>query len=622
MLHLNDITLRVAGRPLLEGASWHLPAGCRAALVGRNGTGKTSLFRLITGELAVDQGEVRLQSGVRIGVVAQEAPGGTASVLETALAADRERAALLARRETAPPEEQGEIETRLLEIGAAAAPARAAAILKGLGFDEAAQARPLMSFSGGWRMRVALAGVLLIEPDLLLLDEPTNHLDLEATLWLTEHLRNYPRTLLLISHDRDLLNAVPERIVHLEGGKLVGYNGNYDSFARQRAERRALLAKAQAKQAERRAQLQAFVDRFRAKASKARQAQSRLKMLERMAEIDVPPAEPEVRLAFPAIEPPPPPLITLDRVRVGYGQTVVLDRLDLRLDPDDRVALLGQNGNGKSTLAKLLAGRLAPLAGEMTIARGLKVGFFAQHQIEDLEPDQDALGHLRARRPQDRDESHRARLARFGLIQARAETPARHLSGGEKARLALTLLCLDEPNLLILDEPSNHLDIDSREALVEAITEYRGAVVLISHDRHLVEAVADRLWLVADGRVGPFDGDMDDYRRLLLEQRRGSDATAQPGHRAAGREGRLSAAERRARLAPLREAARRAEREVLALQAEQARLHQDQADPALWGDAVRRQLVARRLDELARAIAAAEDRWLEAEAAIEAVDAA
>jgi ATP-binding cassette, subfamily F, member 3 len=625
MLHLNDVTLRVAGRPLLEGATLHVPAGQRFGLVGRNGTGKSTLLRLIAGEIEPDAGSVRLQAGTRVGMVAQEAPGGDVTPLKAVLAADREREALLAE---AAAEAGGdaarlaEVHDRLRAIQADAAPSRAASILKGLGFDDAAQARPLSSFSGGWRMRVALAAVLFLEPDLLLLDEPTNHLDLEAVTWLEDHLRRYPRTLILVSHDRDLLNAVPQRIAHLEHRKLQAYVGNYDAFARTRAERLVLLEKSRAKQAAERAHVQSFIDRFRYKASKARQAQSRIKLLEKMKEVAAPPPEPEVVFAFPAADVPAPPLVTLDRAAVGYGGRPVLDRLDLRLDPDDRIALLGANGNGKSTFAKLLAGRLEPTAGTVTRARGLRAGFFAQHQIEDLEPEQDAIHHVTARMPKEAEQAVRARLARFGLGAERAETRARHLSGGEKTRLALCLMCLDAPQFLILDEPTNHLDIDSREALVDALNAFPGAVLLISHDRHLVELVADRLWLVAGGRVRPYEGDLDDYRRLLLE-------TSAPEQRAAAaverpRPDRLSGAARRSLLAPLRQAARAAERELERLAAERAALEARLADPATYaaGGAADPAALRKALAEVAARTEAAEARWMEAEEEIDRLEAA
>ncbi|HEX6143050.1 MAG TPA: ABC-F family ATP-binding cassette domain-containing protein [Geminicoccaceae bacterium] len=618
MLHLNDITLRIAGHVLLEGASVHVPAGHKVGLVGRNGTGKTSLLRLIRGEIQPDQGAVRLTGGSSIGSVAQEAPGGEATPLDAVLGADEERARLLEEAErTRDPYRIGEVQGRLAEIGAYAAPARAAAILKGLGFDDTAQARPLRLFSGGWRMRAALAAVLFKEPDLLLLDEPTNHLDLEASLWLEEHLRRYPRTLIIVSHDRDLLNKVPDRIVHLEQRSLTLYAGNYDAFARARREKLELMQKERVKVDARRRHMQAFVDRFRYKASKARQAQSRLKALQKLDDVAAPPPEPEVELRFPDPEIPSPPLITLDRVRAGYGGQVVLDRLDLRLDPDDRIALLGANGNGKSTFAKLIAGRLEPMAGEIVRAAKLRVGFFAQHQIEDLDPEANAIEHLQRLLPLLREEQVRARLGAFGLIQDKAERPAQALSGGEKARLTLALVAARDPQILILDEPTNHLDIDSRDALVEALNDFPGAVVLISHDRHLVELVADRLWLVADRRVRPYDGDLDDYRREVLDAARAAERT--PGKPEAGAGRRREASDRRQRVIELRREARAAERELERIAADHRKLTARLGDHATYQRMPGEELEAliKREAALKSELQAAEARWLAAEEALE-----
>jgi len=617
MLHLNNVTLRVGGHALLEGASLHLPAGRKAGLVGRNGSGKTSLLRLILGALQADAGEVRLQSGARVGQVAQEAPGGEVTPREAVLAADRERARLIAEAETTRDAHRiAEAHTRLAEIGAHAAPARAAAILKGLGFDEAEQQRPLAAFSGGWRMRVALASILFAEPDLLLLDEPTNHLDLEAALWLEAYLRTYPRTLLLVSHDRDLLNRVPDQIVHLDRRRLSVYAGGYDAFERARRERAELLAKERAKQEAKRRHMQAFVDRFRYKATKARQAQSRLKALEKMAPLPEITDDPDVVFRFPEPDVPPPPLITLEGVRAGYGDQVVLDRLDLRIDPDDRIALLGRNGNGKSTFAKLLAGRLEPMAGTIVRPPRLRVGYFAQHQIEDLDPRASGIEHLARLLPELREERLRARLGAFGLSQDKAEREARRLSGGEKARLVLALICALDPQILILDEPTNHLDLDSRDALVQALNDFPGAVILVTHDRHLIELTADRLWLVADRRVRPYEGDLDDYRRLLLE--RPDDGGGTEGAGGQKRQARRGRAEERARLAPLRQAARDAEREVARLQTERAELAARLADASTYAmPAAEVEALMKRHAEIETAIAAAEARWLEAEEAIE-----
>jgi ATP-binding cassette subfamily F protein 3 len=613
MLHLNDVTLRIGGRPLLERASAHVPAGHKVGLVGRNGSGKTTLLRLICGELQQDAGDVRLQSAARIGRVAQEAPGGEQTPLAAVLEADPERSRLLREAETeSDPYRIGEIQGRLAEIGAHAAPARAAVILNGLGFDEAAQGRPLASFSGGWRMRVALAAVLFAEPDLLLLDEPTNHLDLEASLWLEDYLRRYPRTLILVSHDRDLLNRVPERILHLDQLRLTTYAGGYDAFERTRSERLVLQEKERTKQEAQRRHIQTFIDRFRYKASKARQVQSRIKALERMASIAPVLDAPDVVFRFPAPDVPAPPLITLDGVRAGYGANVVLDRLELRIDPDDRVALLGANGNGKSTFAKLLAGRLQPMAGELVAAAKLRVGYFAQHQIEDLVPQESAVRHLARLLPDLREERLRARLGAFGLSQDKADLPAERLSGGEKARLNFALICAADPQILILDEPTNHLDIDSREALVEALNDFPGAVLLISHDRHLIELTADRLWLVADGRVRPYEGDLEDYRRLLL-------AATRPQERMRpGPLRRRQQAEQRARVLDLRREARAAERALDALTADHGRLAARLSDGATY-DLPGSELEAliRREAELKAALEAAGQRWLEAEEALE-----
>jgi ATP-binding cassette subfamily F protein 3 len=619
MLHLNDVTLRIGGRTLLERASVHLPAGHRIGLVGANGSGKTSLLRLILGELAPDAGEIRLRRGARVGWVAQEAPGGDRTPRQAVLDADQERARLLRAADAAVEAHAiAEIQTRLADIGAHAAPARASAILAGLGFDEQAQQRPLAGFSGGWRMRVALAAVLFAEPDLLLLDEPTNHLDLEASLWLEDYLRRYPKTLLLVSHDRDLLNRVPERIVHLDQQRLTTYSGGYDAFERARRERLTLQAKERTNLEARRRHMQAFVDRFRYKASKARQAQSRLKALAKLGPIPAVIEAPHVVLRFPQPEVPPPPLITLERAVAGYGDHVVLDRLDLRLDPDDRIALLGANGNGKSTFAKLLAGELAPLAGEVIRAPKLRVGYFAQHQIEALRPEESALQHLARRLPAEREERLRTRLGGFGLTQDKADLPAGSLSGGEKARLTFALISAAAPQLLVLDEPTNHLDIDSREALVEAINGFAGAVLLISHDPHLIELTADRLWLVAGGRIRPFDGDLDDYRRSLLDRASPGPSSGAASDGNSRRAERQRQAEMRARLAPLRQAAHAAERELQRLSEARAALAAKLADGATYqrsGDEIAALL--RREAELRAAIEAAEHRWLAAAEALE-----
>jgi ATP-binding cassette subfamily F protein 3 len=623
MLHINELTCRIGPRLLIDRATVALPEGSRTGLVGRNGAGKTTLFRLIAGEIAPESGTISLPRNARIGQVAQEAPGGEESLIEVVLAADGERSRLFAEAETATdPHRIAELHTRLADIGAHAAEARAAAILAGLGFDETTQRRPCSALSGGWRMRVALAAVLFAEPDLLLLDEPTNYLDLEGTLWLESYLARYPRSVLLISHDRDLLNSAVDGIVHLDQGKLVYYRGGYDSFERQRRERQALQAKLRKKQDEQRRHMEAFVERFRYKASKARQAQSRLKALARLEPIAAIAEESIVPFAFP--DPGKrlaPPIVAMEGVSVGYAAgRPVLDRLDLRIDDDDRIALLGANGNGKSTFAKLVAGRLSPLGGTIRRPAGLKVAYFAQHQLDELNPALSACDHVRGLMPGAAEAAVRARTGAIGFPTAKMDTPARDLSGGEKARLLLGLATFSGAHLLILDEPTNHLDIDSREALVHALADYSGAVILISHDRHLIEASADRLWLVANGTVAAFEDDLDDYRRLVLE------GAAAPGgaRRAEARaprpspqDRRKASAERRSGLAPLRREIRETEAAIAKLQGEIAEIDRRLADPAIYDDPARAAEAARGRVDAARSLAAAEERWLALAAAHE-----
>ena len=517
MLRIDDISYSIAGRPLFEHASAMVPEGHKVGLVGRNGTGKTTLFRLIRGELALEGGRITLPRRARIGGVAQEVPGNEVSLIDTVLAADTERAALLAESEAATDGTRiAEVQTRLADIDAWSAEARAAAILKGLGFTDAEQAMPCSAFSGGWRMRVALAAVLFSAPDLLLLDEPTNYLDLEGALWLESYLARYPHTVIVISHDRALLNRAVGAILHLEDRKLTLYQGGYDRFAQTRAARLAAAESEAKRQEQRRAHLQSYVDRFRYKADKARQAQARLKALARMQPITRPQEAALKAFTFPEPEQLSPPILRLEDAAVGYDGAPVLGRLNLRIDQDDRIALLGRNGEGKSTLSKLLAGKLQAMQGQMHSSSKLRVGYFAQHQLEELRASDSPLAHLRRLRPDTPPARLRARLGSFGIGADQAETAAGDLSGGQRARLSLMLATLDAPHMLILDEPTNHLDIESREALVEALTRYTGAVILVSHDMHLLSLVADRLWLVKDGHVTPYDGDLESYRRMLL----------------------------------------------------------------------------------------------------------
>ena len=616
LLAISGLTIRLGGRLLLDGAELSIDAGKRVGLVGRNGAGKSTLLRAISGDLVPDGGEIRLAARARLASVRQEAPEGPASLLDTVLAADPERLALLAESETAAPDRLADIHERLRAIGADSAPARAAAILAGLGFDEAAQGRAVAAFSGGWRMRVALAAALFAAPDLLLLDEPTNHLDLEATLWLEGWLARFPGAALIVSHDRFLLDRAVHAIAHLDRGKLSLTPGGFDEFVRIRTERATQQARAAERVAAERAHIQRFIDSFRAKATKARQAQSRIKALARLPAIEAVIEDTPTHFSFPEPARLAPPILALDRVSAGYDGVPVLRGMSLSIDTEDRIALLGSNGNGKSTFAKLLAGRLAPMAGEIRRGPKLRVGYFAQHQTEELVLTETPITHMAGALPRATETQLRAQLARFGLDADRASTPVGSLSGGEKARLLLALATREAPHLLILDEPTNHLDIDAREALVKALADFQGAVLLITHDPHLVELVAERLWLVADGAVRPFDGDLEEYRALLAERARPAAAAGESGGR---REDRRERAEARAALAPLRRRAREAEASLARLAAERAKIEAKLADPALYAPGRGAEIAAAqtRLAELARAAEAAEAAWLDAEAALE-----
>ncbi|TDK47466.1 ABC-F family ATP-binding cassette domain-containing protein [Antarcticimicrobium luteum] len=615
MLRIENISYAVAGRPLFDGASATIPDGHKVGLVGRNGAGKTTLFRLLRGELALESGSISLPARARIGGIAQEVPSSDTSLIDTVLAADTERAALLEESETATdPARIAEIQTRLADIDAWSAEARAASILKGLGFDDAAQKRPCADFSGGWRMRVALAAVLFSQPDLLLLDEPTNYLDLEGALWLENYLARYPHTVIIISHDRGLLNRAVGAILHLEGKKLTLYSGPYDQFARQRAEQRALQAAAARKQDARRAHLQSFVDRFKAKASKAKQAQSRVKMLEKMEKITAPEDAARTVFTFPEPEELSPPIISLEGASTGYGDTVVLRGMTLRIDQDDRIALLGRNGEGKSTLSKMLSGRLPVIDGKMARSSKLRIGFFAQHQVDELYVDETPLQHLQRARPGEQQSKLRARLAGFGLGADQAETTVAQLSGGQKARLSLLLATLDAPHMLILDEPTNHLDIESREALVEALTAYTGAVILVSHDMHLLSLVADRLWLVSDGTVKPYDGDLEAYRSFLLS------ADKPASKQAAKPEAAKPKRATRETLMALRAEVRKGEARVEKLNEMRDKLASKLANPALYEDGKLGEMEVwqRKYAEVMEGLDRAEAIWMQALEKLEA----
>ena len=618
MLHINDLTYRLGPRLLFDEATAALPDRARVGFVGRNGAGKTTLFRMIAGELGPESGSTTLPRNARLGRVEQEAPGGPGALIDFVLDADKERGALMAEAETATdPHRIAEIQMRLVDIDAHAAPARAAGILSGLGFDHEAQQRSLSEFSGGWRMRVALAAVLFSAPDILLLDEPTNYLDLEGTLWLIDYLAHYPATVLVISHDRDLLDEVCDHILHLDQAKLTLWRGNYTSFERQRREQQALQMKLVKKQEDHRRHLQAFVDRFRAQATKARQAQSRLKMLARLEPVAAMVDSEVLPFDLPSPEKPlSPPIVAMEGASVGYGDRTVLNRLSLSISNDDRIGLLGSNGNGKSTFAKLIAGRLDAMSGAVRRSSKLDVGFFAQHQVDDLTPGGTPYSHVAERMRDGTEARIRARCARMGFPNVKADTRVSELSGGEKARLLMGLATFDGPHLLILDEPTNHLDIDSRAALIEALNDYQGAVILVSHDRYLLEACADRLWLVADGTVKTFDGDMDDYRRFVLEQARAEnrknartdDGAEQKETLAAQRQ---NNAKTRRETAPLRKKIEAVEARMAKFTDLLARVDDMLAHPDAYAkDGSKASQLAQQRAELARALAGAEEEWL------------
>ncbi|MVS97766.1 ABC-F family ATP-binding cassette domain-containing protein [Devosia marina] len=619
MLTINNLTYRIQGRPLFEDASLVLPDGAKAGFVGKNGTGKTTLFHLIQGHISADSGSTEVNKKARIGAVAQEAPAGEETVLEVVLAADKERTALLAEAETATdPHRIGEIHMRLADIDAHSAEARASSILKGLGFEQDRQNAPTRQLSGGWRMRVALAAVLFSQPDLLLLDEPTNYLDLEGTLWLEKYLATYPYTVFLISHDRDLLNKAVSSIVHLEHRKLTFYKGNYDTFEETRRMQMELNNKSREKTLDQIAHLQKFVDRFKAKATKAKQAQARVKMIEKLKPPEAMFDEHAAPFQFqqPKVD-LPTPMITLDKVSTGYGDTVILKNVTQRIDPDARIALIGVNGNGKSTFAKLLAGDIPVIDGQLKINKKLDIAHFAQHQMDKLKPEQTPLEHVTALMPLDNEARRRSRLAQMGLTTSRMDTKAKNLSGGERARLLMGLITFSGPSMMILDEPTNHLDIDSRDALVYALNDYQGAVLIISHDRHLIEATCDTLWIAENGTIRELDEDLDSYQRSITSNKDAKSGNGGPGVNDR-KQSRQEAAARRAELAPLKKKITDAENRMKQLKTEIDKIEAQLADPKVY-DGPPDRLIALGKDKarFSSDLEALEESWLEFSAELE-----
>ena len=616
MLHINDLTFRIEDRVLFDQATAAISDGWKTGFVGRNGAGKSTLLKLIRGEFSPDDGDVSVRKGRRIGSLAQEAPAGDESLIATVLGFDTERSSLLAEAETeTDPQRIAEIHTRLADIEAHSAESRAASILAGLGFCAAEQQRPCRSFSGGWRMRVALAGLLFSAPDLLLLDEPTNYLDIEGTIWLESYIRRYPYTVLIVSHDRDFLNRCASHILALENRKLSVHTGDYDTYVRRRAEANAQLIAAKTKQDAERRHMQAFVDRFRYKASKAKQAQSRLKALEKMAVIAEPLEMRTTPFHFGEPKPMAPPIVRMEQAKLGYEPTApILKDVSLRIDQDDRIVILGANGQGKSTLVKSISARLAPLSGAVRKHKKLKIAYFAQHQVDELHLNQSAYDHVRALMPDATEAQTRSKTAQLGFGAEKSDTLVRDMSGGEKARLLLGLIAFDGPHMMILDEPTNHLDMDSREALADALNKYPGAVLMITHDAHLASMVGERLWLVNDGSVSNFDGDLEDYRRLVLSLRRelpGDDKPSTVKHLPAN--ARRTAAQTREAIAPLKKQMEANETRLNELNDVLKRLDAALADQDLYAkDVTRVMKLQKERSALVKAIEMAEEKWLQA----------
>ena len=628
MIKLTELALRRGTKVLFEQASLTINQGEKVGVTGANGTGKSSLFALLRGLLHVDSGELSLPPRLVIAHVAQETPGVERAAIDYVMDGDHELRQLeqeLAEAEQAHDgNRQGLLHAKLDSIGGYTARSRAARLMSGLGFASAQLEQPVVSFSGGWRMRLNLAQALMSRSDLLLLDEPTNHLDLDAVYWLQEWLGQYPGTLLLISHDRDFLDDICNRILHLEQQALTLYSGNYSDFERLRAEHLARQQSAYEKQQREIKHIQGFVDRFRAQATKARQAQSRIKALERMERIAQAHVDSPFHFSFAAADKLPSPLLTLEQIAAGYGDTPIISGTRLSIQPGDRIGLLGHNGAGKSTLIKLLAGELKPLAGEAIPAPDLKLGYFAQHQLEQLDPKASPLLHLQRLDPKASEQQLRDFLGGFGFLGEMALSPSAPFSGGEKARLVLAMLVYQRPNLLLLDEPTNHLDLEMRHALVMALQEFGGAMVIVSHDRHLLRSVTDQLLLVDGGKVQEFDGDLDDYRRWLSEQLRESDkgdsaSTGGANSAASRKDQRRAEAETRQRLQPLRKQFDKVEKQLDTLQQQRNALEARLADPAIYQAERKAELAQLLLNKgtLDKAHAQAEEEWLNCSEALE-----
>lgn len=626
MLNFKSVALRRGQRLLFEEASFTIHGGEKVGITGANGVGKSSLFRLILGEIHVDAGEVSMPPNLAIAHVAQETPANDRTALDYVMDGDRELRLIQASLKTADESGDGlELamqHSRLEAIGGYEARARAAKLMSGLGFAPGDEAKPVNQFSGGWRMRLNLAQALMCRSDMLLLDEPTNHLDLDAVIWLQEWLSRYSGTLLLVSHDRDFLDEIVDHVLHIEHQTVTLFSGNYSAFEARRAELLAQQQAAHERQQREVARIQAFVDRFRAKATKARQVQSRLKALGKLELIAAAHVDSPFQFSFLPPDKLPSPLLKLDDVSVGYGANAILSGVNLTLNPGDRIGLLGTNGAGKSTLIKLLAGVLEPQSGERLEAQDLRIGYFAQHQLEQLRIDESPLKHLQRLDPNALERDLRNFLAGFGFCGDQALAAIGPFSGGERARLALALLIYQKPNLLLLDEPTNHLDLNVRDALNLALQDYQGAMVLVSHDRYLLRTVADDFWLVADGNAEAFAGDLDDYRQWLSNRRALPEGSTETKAVSRKDQRRLDA-ERRRTLKPFREALEQAEAVLEKLSSEKKRLEIQLADPALYESDSKAALQALLLEKagIDRQLADAESAWLAASEALESISA-